>query len=664
LRWQPAFCTYCCAARAWQRTAPLLSSVFHALHIMWLLPHAVVQLGMQAAPRPAPGVAGREVNLMVNHFALSIRQGSSMAVYSVDIVRSNESQQQQQQQQQEAAVSGKQQLPRGLAQRVVAQLAADAGWPSSWLLLGSNRLAAGRSFLPTHLATEALVSLQQQRAQQQQGDEAAAGGSSSDTFKVSSSMLSRRISQATPHVSQHFVLYQTANAGHQLPCQCTSSCRSCGAKCRSCSCTNQLRRYCCVAALPCVAALLCQVRLSYLGSQDINALRSTAAADAAADSGSSSAGLPDGIALLEALLMAAALQQPPKQLQQQPSPAAAASAPVPVPGAAAAAGLAAPAAVGSAPVGSAGIGLMGLAGGVSAAAGTPGSQQQQLLGMALPGLAGLGPAIVGSAGSPAAGPGLLAASIASAATLGGAASIPAGTAAAAAGPAVAGSSLSSSLVGGSSSSAAISAALAGVPRVQIGRTVFLHAPGNAELHAPLGGGVEAWLGFRQRLADTQSGPALVVDLAAAPFLEPGPLLSSMPALLGRPAALLPPGAAAAAAGNHVAAGLEDGLGGEAGMAATAAAASALAALSPAEHWRLQQQLKGVKVRPGAAGVQLLSLAVLPAVCSPIRHVLWDPSLMPNLCAMHVCIHVLQPPMCFPDPACCGAGGGGAAWPCT
>jgi hypothetical protein len=184
---QPAFCTVCCAARAWQRTAPLLSSVFHALHIMWLLPHAVVQLGMQAAPRPTPGVAGREVNLMVNHFALSIRPGSSMAVYSVDIVRSNEPQQQQQ----GAADSGKQQLPRGLAQRVVAQLAADAGWPSSWLLLGSNRLAAGRSFLPTHLATEALVSLQQQqRGQQQQGDEAAAGGSSSDTFKVSSSMLS------------------------------------------------------------------------------------------------------------------------------------------------------------------------------------------------------------------------------------------------------------------------------------------------------------------------------------------------------------------------------------------------------------------------------------------------------------------------------------------
>jgi hypothetical protein len=140
---------------------------------------------MQAAPRPAPGVSGREVNLMVNHFALSIRPGSSMAVYSVDIVRSNE---QQQQQQQEAADGGKQQLPRGLAQHVVAQLAADAAWPSSWLLLGSSRLAAGRAFLPTNLATEALVTLQQQRGQQQQEDKAAAGDSSSETFKVCSDM--------------------------------------------------------------------------------------------------------------------------------------------------------------------------------------------------------------------------------------------------------------------------------------------------------------------------------------------------------------------------------------------------------------------------------------------------------------------------------------------
>uniref|UniRef100_A0A383VYD8 Piwi domain-containing protein n=1 Tax=Tetradesmus obliquus TaxID=3088 RepID=A0A383VYD8_TETOB len=477
------------------------------------------QLGMQAAPRQAPGVAGREVNLMVNHFALSIRPGSSMAVYSVSVTRSSTQQQEEQQQQQEAAGSAKQQLPRGLVRRLVAQLAADAGWPSGWLLLGGDRLAAGRAFLPTNVATEAVVTLQQQQ-QQQHGQEpggAAGGGSSSsgssETFKVV---------------------------------------------------------------------------LSYLGSQDINALRSTAAADAAADaaaaagtSPASTAGLLDGVTLLEALLMAAALQQPPKQQQQQQQqlPAApASSAPVPVPGAAAAAA-AGSAAAGSAPVGSAGAGLMGLAG-------TPGAtQQQQLLGMALPG-------IVGSAGSPAAAPGLLAASIASS-------SMPA---AAGAAPAAAGSGLGSSMGGGSSSSAAICAALAELPRRQVGRSVFLQAPGNPELHAPLGGGVEGWLGFRQRLADTQAGPALVMDLTAAPFLEPGPLLSALPALLGRPAALLPPGAAAASAGNHVA-GLEDGLGGEgSGSAAASAAASALAPLSPAEHARLQQQLKGVKVEvalPGA-----------------------------------------------------------------
>jgi hypothetical protein len=140
-----------------------------------------------------------------------------------------------------------------------------------------------------------------------------------------------------------------------------------------------------------------------------------------------------------------------------------------------------------------------------------------------------------------------------------------------------------------------------VPRVQVGRSVFLHAPGNVELHAPLGGGVEGWLGFRQRLADTQAGPALVMDLTAAPFLEPGPIISSLPALLGRPAALLPSGAAAAATGNNLAAaaGLEDGLGFEAGSSAVAAAAAAaLAGLRPAEHARLQQQLKGVKVSTG------------------------------------------------------------------
>jgi hypothetical protein len=145
---------------------------------------------MQAAPRPAPGVAGREVNIMVNHFALCIRPGSSMAVYSVSVTRSNMQQQQQQQPElQQAAEAGKQPLPRGLVKRVLSQLAADAGWPGGWLLLGADRLAAGRAFLPTNVAAEATVTLQQQHSGQDQGEAAAAADSSStsgssDTFQV------------------------------------------------------------------------------------------------------------------------------------------------------------------------------------------------------------------------------------------------------------------------------------------------------------------------------------------------------------------------------------------------------------------------------------------------------------------------------------------------
>lgn len=170
-----------------ERGCSMPASVCEYLHVLVLLPRRVVQLGMQAAPRQAPGVAGREVNLMVNHFALSIRPGSSMAVYSVSVTRSS-TQQQEEQQQQEAAGGAKQQLPRGLVRRLLAQLAADAGWPSGWLLLGGDRLAAGRAFLPTNVATEAVVTLQQQQQHGQEPGGAAGGGSSSsgssETFKV------------------------------------------------------------------------------------------------------------------------------------------------------------------------------------------------------------------------------------------------------------------------------------------------------------------------------------------------------------------------------------------------------------------------------------------------------------------------------------------------
>jgi hypothetical protein len=56
--------------------------------------------------------------------------------------------------------------------------------------------------------------------------------------------------------------------------------------------------------------------------------------------------------------------------------------------------------------------------------------------------------------------------------------------------------------GGSSAAAAAAerAAAAGFPgvrRVLLGGSVYFHSPGNPELHAPLGGGLEGWLGFKE-----------------------------------------------------------------------------------------------------------------------------------------------------------------------
>lgn len=56
-------------------------------------------------------------------------------------------------------------------------------------------------------------------------------------------------------------------------------------------------------------------------------------------------------------------------------------------------------------------------------------------------------------------------------------------------------------------------------------TVFFHSPGNPELHAALGPGVEGLLGLTAGVAATQSGLSLVLDVSAAAFLEPGPLLN-------------------------------------------------------------------------------------------------------------------------------------------
>jgi hypothetical protein len=155
------------------------------------------------------------------------------------------------------------------------------------------------------------------------------------------------------------------------------------------------------------------------------------------------------------------------------------------------------------------------------------------------------------------------------------ASASAGAAAAAAG-----------LTGSSSVTVITAAALAGVAKIQYGDVTFFHAPGNPDLHAPLGGGLEAWLGFRQSGADTQSGPALVMDVTAAPFFEPGPVVQLLPTLLGRAGAAA--AAAAAAACDAAAAG--------GGAAAAPMTNNILPPLSCLEHGQLEQMLRGVKVR--------------------------------------------------------------------
>jgi hypothetical protein len=44
---------------------------------------------------------------------------------------------------------------------------------------------------------------------------------------------------------------------------------------------------------------------------------------------------------------------------------------------------------------------------------------------------------------------------------------------------------------------AAAAGFPGVRRVRCGDTVYFYCPGNVELHAPLGGGLEGWLGFKE-----------------------------------------------------------------------------------------------------------------------------------------------------------------------
>lgn len=129
-------------------------------------PHIQTQTGMVAAARPQPGLAGRDINLLVNHFSLGLRINSSLNVYSVSVSDLNPAgagsagrgdsvaaaaDTQQQQQAANGVDGGEQQqkqhqqqkaLPRGLLQRVLAELASQAGWPDCWVLVGRDRLAS------------------------------------------------------------------------------------------------------------------------------------------------------------------------------------------------------------------------------------------------------------------------------------------------------------------------------------------------------------------------------------------------------------------------------------------------------------------------------------------------------------------------------------------
>jgi hypothetical protein len=94
------------------------------------------------------------------------------------------------------------------------------------------------------------------------------------------------------------------------------------------------------------------------------------------------------------------------------------------------------------------------------------------------------------------------------------------------------------------------------------------------------------------VAQTQSGPALVLDLLAGAFYEPGPLPATLAALLG----LAVPHQPAAADGDGAAGGAAD-----AGAAAAqrVAAAAALSALAAADWQRAEALLQGLNVRRAA-----------------------------------------------------------------
>jgi hypothetical protein len=88
------------------------------------------------------------------------------------------------------------------------------------------------------------------------------------------------------------------------------------------------------------------------------------------------------------------------------------------------------------------------------------------------------------------------------------------------------------------------------------------------------------------VTQTQSGPAVIIDLTASPFYEPGPLTQCLAALLGL--AVTPTDEAAAAAAVAAEAGGSNG-------GSNALTVAALSVLPAAEWPRAEKVLKGLKV---------------------------------------------------------------------
>ena len=57
----------------------------------------------------------------------------------------------------------------------------------------------------------------------------------------------------------------------------------------------------------------------------------------------------------------------------------------------------------------------------------------------------------------------------------------------------------------------------------IGNSVYFNVPNNHELHMNLGGGAEAWAGYKQAVKPCQIGLSFNIDLAATAFMSSGPL---------------------------------------------------------------------------------------------------------------------------------------------